>query len=178
MLSIYPKYHTLLFPDSILNNESYEIIKDLSHTNSIHKAYICFMQDAANLKRGDNIVIYRTTDIPGKAFYRSVVTSICVVEKVMSKSDFLSVEDFIGQVKDYSIFEERDLRIWYKKPNIYLIELTYNVSLNKRITRGDLIENIGLDANAYWGILKLTDAQYNGIRTKGMADESYFIDQA
>ena len=36
LLSIYPKYHTLLFPDSILNNESYEIIKDLSHTNSIH----------------------------------------------------------------------------------------------------------------------------------------------
>lgn len=178
LLSIYPKYHTLLFPDSILNNESYEIIKDLSHTNSIHKAYICFMQDAANLKRGDNVVIYRTTDIPGKAFYRSVVTSICVVEKVMSKSDFLSVDDFIGQVKDYSIFEERDLRTWYKKPNIYLIELTYNVSLNKRITRGDLIGNIGLDANAYWGILKLTDAQYNGIRTKGMADESYFIDQA
>lgn len=63
-----------------------------------------------------------------------------------------------------------------KKPNIYLIEMTYNVSLNKRITRGDLIENIGLDANAYWGILKLTDAQYNGIRTKGMADESYFVD--
>ena len=65
---------------------------------------------------------------------------------------------------------------WYKKPNIFLIKMTYNVSLNKRITRGDLIENIGLDANAYWGILELTDVQYKGIRTKGMADESYFVD--
>ena len=176
LLSIYPKYHTLLFPDSILNNESYEIIKDLSHTNSIHKAYICLMQDVAKLRRGDNIVIYRTTDITGKAFYRSVATSICVVENVMSKSDFLDVDDFIGQVKDYSIFEEKDLRTWYKKPNIFLIKMTYNVSLNKRITRGDLIENIGLDANAYWGILELTDVQYKGIRTKGMADESYFVD--
>ncbi len=177
LLSIYPKYHTALFPDSILNSESpYEVIKDLSHTNSIHKAYICFIKEVGLLHRGDNVIIYRTTDIPGKAFYRSVVTSVCVVERVSSKADFLDVADFIKQVKDYSIFPESDLRLWFKKPNVFLVEMTYNVSFKKRITRGDLIESIGLDPNAYWGFMKLTDSQYKGIIKKGMADESYFVD--
>lgn len=177
LLSIYPKYHTALFPDSILNNESpYDVIKDLSHTNSIHKAYICFMKDVELLRGGDNVIIYRTSDIPGKAFYRSVVTSVCVVKRVRSKSDFINADDFINQVKAYSIFTESDLRLWFKKPNVYLVEMTYNVSLKKRITRGELIESIGLDPNAYWGFLRLTDSQYKGITKKGMADESYFID--
>ena len=42
LLSIYPKYHTRLFPDSILNNESYDVVQDIAPTNSIHKIYICY----------------------------------------------------------------------------------------------------------------------------------------
>ena len=37
VLSIYPKYHSQLFPDSILNNETYDLLQDISHTNSIHQ---------------------------------------------------------------------------------------------------------------------------------------------
>lgn len=176
LLSIYPKYHTLLFPDSILTNESYDIIKDLSPTNSIHKAYICFMQDVKSLNPGDNVVIYRTTDIPGKAYYRSVVSSICVVERVQSKSEFVDVEDFINQVKDYSIFPEKDLRLWYRKPNLFLIKLTYNVALTKRVTRATLINEVGISGDEYWGFMKLTEEQYCGIISKGAANESYFVD--
>ena len=83
LLSIYPKYHTKLFPDSILNNEEsykYNLVKDVSYTNSIHKIYICFMPDVASLRKGDLIAIYRTNDYQGPARYRSVVTSICEVE--------------------------------------------------------------------------------------------------
>lgn len=50
LLSIYPKYHTKMFPDSILRNEEsqkYELVKDISYTNSIHKIYLCFMPDTA-----------------------------------------------------------------------------------------------------------------------------------
>ena len=41
LLSIYPNFHTALFPDSILHTEMRDkdsLIKDVSHTNSIHKA--------------------------------------------------------------------------------------------------------------------------------------------
>lgn len=39
-LSIYPKWHTRLFPDSILRNEDASIVEDISHTNRIHKVYL------------------------------------------------------------------------------------------------------------------------------------------
>ena len=37
LLSIYPKYHSIMFPDSILTTENKNIIRDVSYTNSIHK---------------------------------------------------------------------------------------------------------------------------------------------
>lgn len=70
VLSIIPAYHTQLFPDSILKNEQkYDIIQDMSETNSIYKIYICWMQDVKQLKEGDLLVIYRTNDKNGPAAY-------------------------------------------------------------------------------------------------------------
>ena len=44
VLSINPEYHTKLFPDSILTNElKYDLIQDVSETNSIYKIYVCWM---------------------------------------------------------------------------------------------------------------------------------------
>lgn len=83
VLSVYPKYHTPLFPDSILSNENrdrFNIINDTSYTNSIHKIYVCSMKNALTLKNGDILVIYRTNDKLGPARYRSVATSICLVD--------------------------------------------------------------------------------------------------
>ena len=54
ILAIKPDYHTALFPDSILNNEDpYDLVQDVSSTNSIHKIYICWMKDVDKLKQGD-----------------------------------------------------------------------------------------------------------------------------
>lgn len=178
LLSIYPKYHTRLFPDSILQNESYDLIQDLSPTNSIHKVYICFMPDVAQMKRGDIVLIYRTTDIPGRAYYRSVITSVCVVEEVLEKSCFKNSQDFIDQTNKYSIFSESDLNLWYRKPNVYVVKMTYNVALTKRVNRECLINELGMDANAYWGFMKVTEEQFNSIMEKGAANEDYIIDKA
>jgi len=41
--------------------ESPDIVKDVSHTNSIHKIYLTKMQGTEQLKRGDLLVIYRTS---------------------------------------------------------------------------------------------------------------------
>lgn len=37
LLAIYPQYHSVMFPDSILKNESIDILEDVTVTNSIHK---------------------------------------------------------------------------------------------------------------------------------------------
>lgn len=178
VLSIYPKYHTKLFPDSILSNEEdqrYQLIKDVSSTNSIHKIYLCFMRDVDILKHGDIIAIYRTSDRPGAAYFRSVITSICTVEEIKQKKDFLNLEDYLKYTNKYSIFNETELKEWFRKPNITVIKMTYNIALEKRVTRQYLIEELGIDPFIYWGFFEISDDQFRGILKKGEANENYII---
>lgn len=174
LLSIYPEFHTRLFPDSILTNENYNILEDVSHTNSIYKVYICFM-DVSVLKRGDLIAIYRTSDKQGPAHYRSVVTSICVVDEVKNKQSFASFAEYLAYCQPYSVFKEEELLEWYSKRNIFTIKMTYNAALEKRLTRGDLIETIGVNQNVRWGFLQLSNEQFEQIIKLGKVNESLVI---
>ena len=176
LLSIYPEYHSRLFPDSLLNNENYDIIKDVSHTNSIHKIYICYM-DVSALKAGDLIVIYRTSDGNGPAYYRSVATSVCVVEALKQKSDFANLADYLSYCKDYSVFDEKELTDFYnqKRKHFFVIKMTYNVAFAKRVNRKVLLEQAGLDPNAYWGFMQLSDKQFEDILKLGQVSESIII---
>lgn len=179
LLSIYPKYHTPLFSDSILKNEerrSDELIKDVSSSNSIHKVYICFMPKTANLRRSDLLVIYRTNDNMGPARYRSVVTSVCQVEEVKTKYDFSNINEYIEYANAYSIFNESDLRKWYSNDNLVVIKMTYNIALGKRVTRGMLLDEARISSTLYWGFFQLTDSQFDYIIDKGKVDENFIID--
>lgn len=179
LLSIYPTYHTILFPDSILNTEIRDkdsLVKDVAHTNSIHKIYLCRMTDALQMNRGDLIVIYRTSDKLGPADYRSVVTSVCVVEEVKTPKDFKSYDEYIKYTNLYSIFDKDTLNKFYRNPNTVIIKMTYNAAFNRRIIRKELIEEVSISRDAYWGFLQLTDEQFNNIIERGQIDESLIID--
>lgn len=177
LLAIYPKYHTRLFPDSILRNEDkYELIKDVNYTNSIHKIYLCFMSGTASLRKGDLLVIYRTNDYLGPAKYRSVVTSICQVEEVKTKRDFANVTDFIAYTNKYSIFDNGELTNWFStKKELVVIKMTYNIALTKRVTRQYLLDEVGISSNIYWGFFQLNDDQFNSIISKGEINENIII---
>ena len=177
LLAIYPKYHTKLFPDSILRNESkYDLIKDVTYTNSIHKIYLCFMPGTANLRKGDLLVIYRTNDYLGPAKYRSVVTSICQVEEIKTKRDFANIREFISYTNSYSIFDEDELVNWFStRKDLIVIKMTYNIALTKRVTRQYLLDEVGISPNIYWGFFQLTDDQFNSIISKGEIDENIII---
>lgn len=128
LLSIYPKYHSVMFPDSILNTEDKNIITDISYTNSIHKVYVCTMDQVENLKYGDIVVLYRTAETGRSAEYSAVATSICVVEDVKKQSEFDSFDDFYRYVSKYSVFDEDDLRYWYNKGGCKAIKMTYTIT--------------------------------------------------
>lgn len=115
LLSIYPKYHSVMFPDSILNTESKNIITDVSYTNSIHKIYVCTMDQVEELEYGDIVVLYRTAEENKAAEYSAVATSICVVEDVKHQREFGSFDEFYKYASKYSVFDRRDLHYWYKK---------------------------------------------------------------
>lgn len=173
ILSVYPKYHTMLFPDSILNNESVDILEDVSHTNSINKIYVSRMYNLRSVKKGDILVIYRTADTGRLAKYSSVVTSVCVVEEVKVQSEFKNFEEFYEYANRYSVFDKNDLLYWYTQGGCYVIKMTYNIALSKRLIREKLIDDFGISAYDYWGFMKLTDSQFNDIITYGGANKRY-----
>lgn len=174
-LSIYPKYHTRMFPDSILNNEEqYELIRDVSYTNSIHKIYLCSMYSAAQLCRGDLLAIYRTTDWKGPAHFRSVITSVCQVEEVKCRKDFGSYDEFVKYTNYYSIFNNEELKQIFDSHNCIVIKMTYNIALTKRVTKQYMVESLGITPQ-YWGFFQLTDDQFDGILKEGGVNESIII---
>lgn len=176
LLSIYPAFHTKLFPDSILDNESYDIVRDITPTNSIYKLYICWMENVATLKNGDIVVIYRTNDGKGPAYFRSVATSVCTVTRILRYDDFRDIDDFLQKMRS-SVFSEGELRKWYcHKSNFIVIEMLYNAAFSKRLIRKDLLEIVGIPSDAYWGFCELTDEQFDTIITLGEVNERYFVD--
>jgi len=180
LLSLYPEWHTRLLPDSMLHHEDpAELLKDISHTNSIHKIYLTKMKGTENLRRGDILVIYRTTDGKGAAHYRSVATSVCVVEEVRDINSFQSETEFLSYSQSYSIFSEVELKKFYKLKNYpTIIRFCYNSALLKRVTRGQMIESVGIDANQYWGFFQLTNEQFNEIVEIGQINENLIINKA
>ena len=175
ILGIYPQYHSIMFPDSILTTENPTIIEDISYGNSIHKIYICRMNGVDSLKQGDILLIYRTADDNKAAEYSSVVTSIGVVESVKRQEEFADFNQFYQYASQYSVFDKSDLEYWYNKGSCRAIKFTYNIALNKRITRHDLIEEIGLDRNAYWGFFELSDTEFAEIIRRSNVDLDYFV---
>ncbi|NWC97332.1 N-acetyltransferase [Pseudomonas sp. P7779] len=176
LLTIYPEFHTRLFPDSILNNEDPEaIIKDVSHTNSIHKVYICKLFGADQLRCGDVIVIYRTGNEVTPAWYSAVATSICVIQEVVLLSMFRTVDDFLAYCLPFSVFSEEELRRFYRDGKYpYILRFSYNYALPKRLNRATLVTNCGM-VDSRWGCTELNDRQFSHILELSGANENIII---
>ncbi|OEE79209.1 hypothetical protein [Vibrio genomosp. F6] len=176
LLSIYPNHHTKLFPDSKLLTEAPNIVRDISHSNSIHKIYICGMSGVLDFKRGDTIVIYRTGDGRGAAEFRAVATSICVVENVHTIDSYHSEDEFVESCVKFCVFSEDELRLIYRQRKYnYIINFTYNAALPKRPIRRELADKAGLSRDDYWGVMKLTDQQFDNIVDLAELDERILI---
>lgn len=177
LLAVKPEYHSILFPDSILTNEDPAlIVRDVSHTNSIHKVYLCNMADTAAMKRGDVIVIYRTGDGIGAARFRAVATSVCVVEEAKHANDFNSLQDYLNYCKPHSVFSEQELTDFYSKnTNQFIVKFTYNIAFPKRPNRGRIIDEAGVDESLRWSCIKLSRKQFTEIVKMGSSDERLIV---
>ena len=121
------------------------------------------------------VVIYRTSGY-GSAWYRSVATSICTVIEVKNISEFESCDDFVEYCIKYSVFKEEELRLfWSNQKYPYLIRMIYNVALDKRPIRKQLVEDAGLDAEERWVALPLTNQQFLRILELGDINEDLII---
>lgn len=177
LVAIFPEWHTRLLPDSILKTENpKDVVKDISHTNSIRKVYIGAAPGLRSINPGDVIVTYRTGDGQGPARFRAVATSIGVAEVCRNIKDFSSEEEFIKFCGAHSVFSQEELsEYWEKKYPPYIIKFTYNIALTKRPTRGDLIDVVGLNEAARWSHLQLQHSEFLKICKLGGIDESLII---
>ena len=176
LLALYPMWHTRLLPDSKLITEGPDVIADISHTNSIQKIYLAGRSGAQNLQHGDAIVIYRTSDDKGAAYYRSVATSVCVVDKVEMISEYPTEESFLQYCSPFSVFTEQELKNLYTTRRYpVIITFTYNISFPKRINRKALIEVVGLNPNDRWTCLELTEAQFSSILSEGKVSANFVV---
>lgn len=176
LLSIYPEFHTRLFPDSKLLTESPDIISNVSHSNSIHKIYLAGMSGLEELRRGDILMIYRTSDKKGPAKYRSVATSICVMEEYKNINSFSSEADFLTYCRAYSVFSDFELRkFWAHKRYPNILKFTYNVSLNKRPNREELL-NEGIIEQGYAGFQEMNASKIRRLAQLGNINASLIFD--
>lgn len=176
LLAIRPMWHTRLLPDSILNNENGEdLIEDISHSNSIHKVYLCAMDGVAGIRPGDRILIYR----PGqqnRAWYTSVATSICIAEEYRNINSFPNLNEFLAYCEPYSVFERHELvDMWNKKNYPHVIRFMYNSAFTRRPNMRALVENHGIPKEGYWGYRRLHNRQTATIATAGGVHESLII---
>ncbi len=134
------------------------------------------MDGVLNFNKGDLILIYRTKD-RDPAWYRSVVTSVCVIEEVRNMNEFLNEDEYLKYCEPYSIFSINELRDFYKRRKYpYIIKMTYNIAFKKRVTNGQLISDFGMSQDQYWGVFDITQSQFKNIIKAGEVDESIIID--
>lgn len=107
--------------------------------------------------------------------YRSVITSICVIEEVVTMDDFLSEHEYLNYCEPYSVFSKTELKQFYKERKYpFIIKMTYNSAFKKRVTNGQLVDDMGISPN-YWGVFSINHEQFRKILTAGAVDESIII---
>jgi predicted nucleic acid-binding protein len=178
IVPIYPPYHTELFPDSILNNESPDdFVENQPHRNAIQKVYISrsYFKD---LHPGDIIIFYRTKTPGTNAYYTSVVTTIGVVDSVFN--NVTNVGEFISLCRKRSVFTDSQLKEhWdYNQRNRpFIVNFLYLYSFPKRPNLKALIEMgvIADTSSVPRGFEEITKNQFEKIIEASETDESFII---
>lgn len=178
LVPIYPKYHTELFPDSILRTESpNDFIENKPNRNAISKVYISrsFERD---LKAGDIIVFYRTAS-GGSAYYTSVTTTIGVVQSIVN--NISSDRHFVELCRKRSVFSDDELLQhwnWSTNNRPFVVNFLYVYSFPKRMNLKTLIDSgvIQSTNSAPRGFEQISDEQFNKILEGSEANGYIIID--
>ena len=177
IVSIYPAYHTDLFPDSILRTESpNDFIESEPHRNAISKVYVSGSFERG-LKAGDVILFYRTKEEGKSAYYSAVVTTIGVVDSVVT--NIKNESEFISLCRKRSVFSDDELKAqWNYNPRYrpFIVNFLYVYSFPKRSNRKDLID-LGVFADGYAprGFDRLSKENFEQIIKSSLTNESFIV---
>ncbi len=171
--SIYPEYHTNLFPDSILRTESpANYVENEPFRNAIRKVFIS-RSWVRDFRPGDNLVFYRTGGV-----YPGVISTIGVVENTVT--GIKDEKGFIELCRKRSVFTDSELRAhWNYKTNSrpFIVNFLYTYSFPKRINLKNLID-LKIIKDVYSvprGFEPITLSQFETILKETNTDESFVV---
>jgi hypothetical protein len=174
LVPIYGKYHTELFPDSILRTESpLDFIENEPWRNAISKVYIS-RSITRDIIPGDNLVFYRTG-----GYYESVITTIGIVENITT--NIPSYQEFKDCCGKRSVFTEKELlEQWEYKPysRPFVVQFLYSYSFPHRINLKKLIElGIVKDiSSAPRGFQLISSSDFDSIIKETQTDARIIVD--
>lgn len=172
IVPIYPQYHTELFPDSILNNESpQDFIENEPHRNAIQKVYIS-RSYKRNLNTGDIIIFYRTG-----GHYKGVVSTLAVVESTVK--NIRDEEHFIELCRKRSVFDNEELKKhWnYNKSNRpFIVNFLYIDSFPTPKVNLKRLRELDIIQDAPRGFEPLESSKFEEILKEARANGNYIVD--
>lgn len=134
VLPIDSQFHTDLFPDLYLKNESMILFADKPCRYAIEKIYVCSTRTIP-LRPGDLMAIYYISPSFYKA-YNSVVSGVCILQEILYPSSY---EDFLKTCTNRSVFDEKQLRHFYfEKRYRTVLKVLFLKPLNKKVVLSDL----------------------------------------
>ncbi|MBU2902306.1 MULTISPECIES: hypothetical protein [Maribacter] len=172
IVPIYPEYHTELFPDSILNNESPQnFTENEPYRNAIKKVYISRSYNRG-LNGGDLVLFYRTG-----GHYAGVVSTIGVVENIVT--NIRDESHFIELCRKRSVFDDKELKKywnWNKNNRPFIVNFLYIDSFPMPKVNLKKLRDLNIIQNAPRGFEPISDDKFEQILKEARANESYIID--
>lgn len=173
-LPIRSKYHTSIFPDSQLTTESKEdFTAKLPHRYALEKVYVSFSYER-NIKPGDLIMFYRMGEPGTNKRYKSVVTTVGVVEEV--SYGFKTEEEFLSKCKNRTVFSRSELdKAWKtRRRELLVVKFIYLESLKSRPTLDYLWRNGIIELpNGPRPFTRITDSDFDRILGDSQTELSF-----
>lgn len=169
ILPIEAQYHTDLFPDLFLKNENMNLFAEKPCGYAVEKIYVCKLHNIP-LSPGDIMVVYRMAE-RSPAYYHSVATGYCVLEKIERPNSF---DEYLDCVTNRSVFCKEELRDFYfEKGFRTVLKILYIKPLEKKVIYGDLLYNkIINEEDGPRLTTTLTEEQFNQLQILGGSDIS------
>lgn len=174
ILPIMPQYHTTLLPDSQLNSENrIDFLGREPHRYALQKVYISWAS-TNGAKPGDLILFYRMGTYGENKKYKSVVSTIAIVDEIIE--NIRSEDELLSLCQNRSVFTVEELKEFWAKHryNLKILKFIFLKSLTKRLTLGYLWEK---DIIAAPGgprpFTAITDAQFDMIMRDSETEIEY-----
>lgn len=171
IVPIYPSYHTDLFPDSILNNESpADFSENEPHRNAIQKVYICRSINR-DLHPGDPIIFYRTG-----GYHKGVISTLGVVENVVH--DIKDENHFIQLCRKRSVFDDEELKKhwnWNPRNRPFITNFLYICSFPTPKINLLRLKQEGLVNDAPRGFEPISQETFEKMLNIARANENYIV---